>query len=130
MKAAIQRVGLWEKLEATNVEQPLHTELIPSEWSHGEHQLLCLARALLKPSKILILDEATSSVDEATEDIMMGAIKAGFEEQTVIAVIHRLGNIQSYDKVAVFDSGVLVECDTPAALLERDSAFRKLYRAG
>ncbi|KAK4204615.1 P-loop containing nucleoside triphosphate hydrolase protein [Triangularia verruculosa] len=127
IEEAIRKVGLWEKLDGN---KGLDTELAASEWSHGERQLLCLARALTSPSKILILDEATSSVDDETETIMQGVIDCEFKAQTVIAVVHRFKHIHKFDRVAVLKKGVLVECDSPHNLMGQDSEFRRLYNGG
>ncbi|POR36613.1 Uncharacterized protein TPAR_03195 [Tolypocladium paradoxum] len=124
--AAIHKVGLWDKVES---DGGLDGDLDGSEWSHGERQLLCLARAMLVPSKILILDEATSSVDEKTEAMMQGIIDSEFKGWTVISVLHRFNHVHRYDRVVVMLNGELVESGTPKTLLETDSAFRKLYRS-
>ncbi|KAJ5976667.1 hypothetical protein N7501_000009 [Penicillium viridicatum] len=126
IEIAIRKVGLWMRVGAIG---GIEVEMMASEWSHGEKQLLCLARALLVPSKVLILDEATSSVDETTEGIMQGVIDTEFQDQTIISVLHRFKHIKQFDRVAVFSQGSLVECDAPLTLLEKDSALRELYRA-
>ncbi|CCC10044.1 hypothetical protein SMACR_02623 [Sordaria macrospora] len=102
----------------------LDTELIPSEWSVGELQLLALARAVLMKghTKILVLDEATSSVDEKTEKVMQEVIEGEFAEHTVIAVVHRLTYIERFDLVAVLKGGEMVEFGKPwgpGGLVER-----------
>ncbi|KAK5651320.1 hypothetical protein OQA88_12616 [Cercophora sp. LCS_1] len=98
--------------------------------SSGQRQLLGLARALLRPSSILILDEATSSIDARTEDAVQRVIRKKFPGHTIIAVAHRLDTIMDFDKVAVLDAGSLVEFDSPYALLEvPGSAFSRLYNA-
>ncbi|XP_044722253.1 ABC transporter transmembrane domain-containing protein [Hirsutella rhossiliensis] len=107
----------------------LDGDLTASEWSHGERQLLCLARAMLVPSKVLILDEAAGSVDEKTEAIMQEILDSDFQGRTLISVLHRLTYIRRFDRVAVLENGELIECDTPGRLLSRDSAFARLYRA-
>ncbi|KAK0613977.1 ABC transporter [Immersiella caudata] len=98
--------------------------------SSGQRQLLGLARALLRPSSILILDEATSSIDARTEDAVQRVIRKKFPGHTIIAVAHRLDTIMDFDKVAVLDGGQLVEFDSPYSLLEvPGSAFSRLYNA-
>ncbi|KAK3302861.1 P-loop containing nucleoside triphosphate hydrolase protein [Chaetomium strumarium] len=92
-------------------------------------RLLALARALLMPSRILVLDEATSSVDDKTEAIMQEVIDTEWRQRKVISVLHRFAHIRWFDRVAVLSSGRLVECDTPQVLLGRPSAFRELYHA-
>jgi ATP-binding cassette, subfamily C (CFTR/MRP), member 1 len=124
LQKSLTRVGLWDKVKGVG---GLESDLDTSTWSQGEKQLLCLARALLVPSTVLILDEATSDVDDATEAIMMDVIRHEFHNCTVISVMHRLAKIQQFDRVAVLVHGRLVEVDTPQSLLARDSTFRMLY---
>ncbi|ETS77362.1 hypothetical protein PFICI_11236 [Pestalotiopsis fici W106-1] len=125
IRAALDKVGLLTKVESNGgLEAGLD-----SRWSQGENQLLCLARALLVPSKILILDEATSNVDDQTEGIMLDVIGQAFKDHTVISVIHRLSKIDTYDRVVVLKDGRLIESDSPASLLEKDTVFRELYQA-
>ncbi|KAK4233717.1 putative ABC multidrug transporter [Achaetomium macrosporum] len=98
--------------------------------SSRQRQLLCLARAMLRPSSILILDEATSSIDAKTEETMQRLIRRKFANHTIIAVAHKLETILDFDKVAVLDAGRLVEFDSPYALLDvPDSAFSRLSTA-
>ncbi|KAK4224363.1 hypothetical protein QBC38DRAFT_18446 [Podospora fimiseda] len=97
--------------------------------SVGQRQLFCLARAMLRPGTILVLDEATSSIDGKTEEVIQRLIRKKFADKTIIAVAHRLDTIMDFDKVAVLDGGKLVEFDSPYSLLEvPGSAFGKLYK--
>ncbi|KAJ5971441.1 ABC transporter integral membrane type 1 [Penicillium vulpinum] len=123
---AIKKVGLWESLSAKG---GLDVTLDALDWSYGEKQLLALARALTTPSPLLILDEATSSVDWETEVRMLEIIEQECAAQTVIAVVHRLRHIERFDSVALLQNGSLIEFDAPGALLGRESEFRKLYTA-
>ncbi|KAL4967241.1 P-loop containing nucleoside triphosphate hydrolase protein, partial [Aspergillus stella-maris] len=122
--AALQRLGLWKLIEA---EGGLDMEMNAASWSMGQRQLLCLARAMIRPGKVLILDEATSSVDPTTEQTMQSVLETEFSSHTVISVLHRLRYIHWYDRVAVLEGGALVEFDAAADLLGRDSRFEKLY---
>ncbi|KAL9616750.1 MAG: hypothetical protein Q9160_008407 [Pyrenula sp. 1 TL-2023] len=126
IQGAVEKLGLWGRVCDIG---GLDADLDPTQWSQGEKQLLCLARALLTPSKVLILDEATSSVDGETETTMLDVIQSTFKEQTVISIIHRFARMEQYDRVAVLRQGKIVECDTPQTLLDRESAFRELFRA-
>ncbi|KAF9633020.1 ABC transporter [Lasiodiplodia theobromae] len=123
--SAFQTVGIWDLIQEKG---GLDAEMQPASWSHGQRQLFCLARALLYKKPILILDEAASNVDSATEQQMQDVVNTAFRDNTVISVTHRLGSIFCYDKVAVFDKGILVEYDDPHALLEKPSVFAELYR--
>jgi ATP-binding cassette, subfamily C (CFTR/MRP), member 1 len=95
--------------------------------SQGQHQLFCLARATLRPGKIVVLDEVTSSVDRKTDDLMQRIIRTEFADRTIIAIAHRLDTIVDFDKIAVLEKGVLIEYGSPAELLSKRSHFRNLY---
>lgn len=79
----------------------------------GQKQLICLARAILRSSKILVLDEATSNVDMRTDDYIQRTLKTSFSKQTIITIAHRLNTIADYDKVIVMDKGEVVEFGAP-----------------
>ncbi|PMD36138.1 P-loop containing nucleoside triphosphate hydrolase protein, partial [Hyaloscypha variabilis F] len=96
-------------------------------FSHGQRQLLSLARVLLRSGSIVVLDESTSSIDYETGKLIQKLIRSEFADRTVIAVAHRLGNILDFNKMAIMSEGKLVEFDTPEVTLKRDSAFRRLY---
>jgi ABC-type multidrug transport system fused ATPase/permease subunit len=96
--------------------------------SHGLRQLFCLARAMLKKSRILIIDEATASVDLKTDEIMQEIIADHFADCTIIAIAHRLYTIRNYDRIVVFEQGRIVESGEPEALLaDGGSKFKKLW---
>ncbi|XP_018568582.1 multidrug resistance-associated protein 1-like [Anoplophora glabripennis] len=86
--------------------------------SVGQRQLICLARALLRKTKVLILDEATAAVDLETDDLIQTTIRTEFKNSTVLTIAHRLNTIMDSDRVIVLDKGEIVEFDTPANLLE------------
>ncbi|KAF2670115.1 multidrug resistance-associated protein [Microthyrium microscopicum] len=126
IQVALEKVGLWARFDSS---ESLNMDFSPSEWSVGQRQLFALARAVLTKSSILILDEATSSVDRETEATMQQIIESEFAEQTVIAVIHRFRFINKFDRVALLRRGELLECDSPEILLGTNSEFKKLYLA-
>ena len=100
--------------------------------SVGQRQLVCLARALLRKSKILVLDEATSSVDSKTDAQVQATIREQFVENgvTVITVAHRLDTVLGYDKIVVLGAGSVLEYGSPSQLLrERSGELRKLVDA-
>ncbi|KAJ3219439.1 Multidrug resistance-associated protein 1 [Dinochytrium kinnereticum] len=95
--------------------------------SVGQRQLICLARAILYRSRILLLDEATASVDQAADTLIQQSIRTHFSTATVISIAHRLNTVVGLDRVLVLEDGKAVEFDRPAVLLDReDSALRRL----
>lgn len=122
--SALRKVDL---LNTINSNGGLDAELDPDLLSHGQRQLFCLARAILSKSKIVVLDEATSSVDRKTDELMQRIIREEFKGCTIIAVAHRLETILDFDRIAVLDRGRLVECASLEKLLAADSSFKALY---
>ncbi|KAJ2908437.1 hypothetical protein GGI21_002887 [Coemansia aciculifera] len=97
-------------------------------FSVGQRQLICLARALLKRAKILVLDEATAAIDNSTDAIIQDSIRKEFKDCTVLTIAHRLNTIIDSDRVLVLDQGQVAEYDTPKALLEKeDGLFKQLW---
>lgn len=90
-------------------------------FSVGQRQLLCLARALIREAPIIYMDEATANVDGDTDALIQGTIRSEFSNCTVLTVAHRLNTIVDCDRVLVMASGRVVEFDSPANLL-RDAA--------
>ncbi|KAL5244983.1 hypothetical protein ACI65C_012393 [Semiaphis heraclei] len=90
--------------------------------SVGQRQLVCLARALLKKTKILVLDEATAAIDLETDDLIQKTIRTEFKDCTILTIAHRLNTIMDSDKVIVLDNGIMIEYDTPANLLQNKSS--------
>jgi ABC-type multidrug transport system fused ATPase/permease subunit len=98
--------------------------------SAGQRQLICLARALLRKTKILILDEATASVDSETDQLVQKTIRNEFKDCTILAVAHRIDTIDDYDKILVLDKGQIIEFDSPENLKTReDGVYRSMYDA-
>ncbi|KAJ9672330.1 hypothetical protein PVL29_025803 [Vitis rotundifolia] len=96
-------------------------------WSMGQRQLVCLGRVLLKKSKVLVLDEATASVDTATDNLIQQTLRQHFVDSTVITIAHRITSVLDSDMVLLLDHGLVEEHDTPARLLENKlSSFAKL----
>ncbi|KAH0538545.1 hypothetical protein FGG08_004878 [Glutinoglossum americanum] len=91
--------------------------------SQGQRQLLCLARAIVSRPKIMILDEATSAVDMATDTLIQRSIREEFTNSTLIVIAHRLSTIADFDKVLVMSDGKAVEFGTPKELLDKKGAF-------
>ncbi|GLU14361.1 hypothetical protein SLE2022_309370 [Rubroshorea leprosula] len=95
-------------------------------WSVGQRQLFCLGRVLLKRNRILVLDEATASIDSATDAIIQKILREEFSKCTVITVAHRVPTVIDSDRVMVLSYGKLVEYDEPSKLMETNSSFSKL----
>ncbi|KAF5759773.1 putative ABC-type xenobiotic transporter [Helianthus annuus] len=108
--------GKDEKLEFPVVEGG-------ENWSVGQRQLFCLGRALLKKCSILVLDEATASIDSATDGILQKIITQEFKERTIVTIAHRIHTVIDSDLVLVLSDGKIAEYDTPTRLLERENSF-------
>ena len=98
-----------------------------SNLSLGERQLLCFARSILKRSRIVILDEATASLDKKTENIIQKVIDTHFKACTVISIVHKVNSVKNCDRVLVMDGGKVAEFDSPEKLLKKKGLFAKLY---
>ncbi|SCU90191.1 LADA_0F02432g1_1 [Lachancea dasiensis] len=100
--------------------------------SVGQRQLMCLARALLIPSKILVLDEATAAVDVETDQVIQETIRTAFKDRTILTIAHRINTILDSDRVIVLEQGQIAEFDTPENLLKNsESLFYSLcHEAG
>ncbi|KAF7713539.1 Uncharacterized protein PECH_000557 [Penicillium ucsense] len=114
IESALRTVNLWPYLESKG---GLDAEMSEDMLSQGQQQLFCLARALCKRSTILIIDEATSSVDADTDAVMQKIIRTHFKDHTILAIAHKLGTVLDFDKIAIIDGGHVVAYDTPRALL-------------
>ena len=97
--------------------------------SVGQRQLVCLARALLRQTKILILDEATANVDLETDEFIQKTVRNEFRNCTIITIAHRLSTIIDYDKILVLNEGMVVEYDDPETLLRnKKTLFHSMLR--
>lgn len=129
---------LWKALEEVQLKEAIEdlpgkmdTELAESgsNFSVGQRQLVCLARAILKKNRILIIDEATANVDPRTDELIQQKIREKFAQCTVLTIAHRLNTIIDSDKIMVLDSGRLREYDEPYVLLQNpESLFYKMVQ--
>ncbi|XP_016840840.1 multidrug resistance-associated protein 1 isoform X8 [Nasonia vitripennis] len=129
---------LWRALAHAHLKDFVQT--LPNGLSHevteggdnlsvGQRQLICLARALLRKTKVLILDEATAAVDLETDDLIQRTIREEFKECTVLTIAHRLNTILDSDRVIVLDKGAIVEFESPDSLLQKpESAFYSMAK--
>lgn len=124
--AALTKVQLWDKLAARG---GLQANMQDTPLSKGEQQLFFLARAMLGSAKVVLLDEATSNVDAATDALMQRIVRDEFAHATVLCVAHRLGTIMDADTVVVLDAGRVVECGSPGELMVKESGrFKELVK--
>ncbi|XP_071446557.1 ATP-binding cassette sub-family C member 5-like [Hetaerina americana] len=130
---------LWDTLEKSHLKEKVMkdekglmmvVEADGDNFSVGEKQLLCLARALLRRNKILLLDEATASVDVMTDRLIQLTLSEAFSHCTVFTIAHRLDTVLSYDRIIVLDAGKILEFDRPEVLSQKeDSIFRSMLGA-
>jgi len=117
---------LWSVLEQVQLKEtisdlPLGLDQIIAEggenFSQGQRQLICIARSLLRKPKILVMDEATASIDNTTDAIIQKMVRTEFADSTVLTIAHRLNTIMDSDRIVVLDGGMVAEFDTPKNLL-------------
>uniref|UniRef100_A0A8C1T0T9 ATP-binding cassette sub-family C member 5 n=1 Tax=Cyprinus carpio TaxID=7962 RepID=A0A8C1T0T9_CYPCA len=130
---------IWEALEKTHIKDmvsrlpnSLHSEVTDNgeNFSVGERQLLCVARALLRHSKILLLDEATAAIDTETDRLIQDTIRSSFSGCSTLVIAHRLNTVLNCDRIMVLDQGQILEFDTPSKLLANEnSRFRAMMEA-
>lgn len=130
---------LWEALERSHLKDVIRRNSLGLEaevseagenFSVGQRQLLSLSRALLRRSKILVLDEATAAVDVRTDALIQKTIREEFKSCTMLIIAHRLNTIIDCDRILLLDAGQVLEYDTPEQLLQNEaSAFSKMVQS-
>jgi ABC-type multidrug transport system fused ATPase/permease subunit len=126
---------MWAALKRSHITENGSSAVISSldmpvaangeNFSQGQRQLLALARALIRNSKIIVMDEATASVDFDTDSKVQETIRTEFQGATLLCIAHRLRTVIDYDKVLVMDQGVVAEYDTPLKLLQKPEGLFK-----
>ncbi|XP_047290092.1 multidrug resistance-associated protein 1 isoform X7 [Homo sapiens] len=128
---------VWTSLELAHLKD--FVSALPDKLDHecaeggenlsvGQRQLVCLARALLRKTKILVLDEATAAVDLETDDLIQSTIRTQFEDCTVLTIAHRLNTIMDYTRVIVLDKGEIQEYGAPSDLLQQRGLFYSMAK--
>lgn len=123
----LQTVELWDVVKR---QGGLGGDIADLKLSQGQKQLVCMARALASKdeSSILILDEAMSTVDKQTEELMVKILEDHFAEHTIISVVHRLNTVEKFDTVLLLDTGEVVEVGSPEKLLAKENGrFKALW---
>jgi len=133
--AAIEKVGLKALVENVGLDHPVAEG--GGNFSVGQRQLVCIARAILRNPKVLLLDEATASIDQESDQLIQKALRKSFAGATVITIAHRLNTVMDSDRVVVLSAsseeegggGVVAEFDRPSALLEHGTEFKAFVDA-
>lgn len=116
-------------VEALEAGYDTHLMQDDEQLSHGQRQLLTIARAMLADPRILILDEATSSIDTLTEARIQQALTTLMRGRTCVVIAHRLNTIRNADQIAVMEQGRVVECGTHPELIARGGHYARMYRS-
>ena len=134
---AYSDIQIWGVLKSVDMKE--HVLSLPGKlseevaeggdnFSTGQRQLICIARALLRTPKILVLDEATASIDNETDNMIQAMVRINFKECTVLTIAHRLNTIVDSDKIMVMDGGLLAEMGSPVDLLANEGGhFKSLW---
>ncbi|KAF9183410.1 hypothetical protein BGZ50_004257 [Haplosporangium sp. Z 11] len=131
----LEDAELWEALDRAHLKDSISSmpgglsyEVAQNgeNFSVGQRSLICLARALLRKTKVLVLDEATAAVDVETDDLIQKTIRKEFKDRTILTIAHRIKTVMDSDKILVLDKGHVQEYDSPSVLLQRRGLFYSL----
>ncbi|MFK7990962.1 MAG: ABC transporter ATP-binding protein [Sandaracinaceae bacterium] len=127
-QAALEKVGAWELFQRRGKDLDAAVDERGANFSAGERQLIAFARALYLDREVLILDEATASIDSETESRLQSAIETVLAERTAIIIAHRLSTIRKADRIVVFHKGRIVEEGSHDALIAEGGVYARLHR--
>jgi ABC-type multidrug transport system fused ATPase/permease subunit len=126
LREALASARLLETVDASPLGLDMEISEGGKSLSVGQRQLLCIARAMLREAKVVLLDEATSTVDSGTDAFIQGTIREVFKGSTLLTIAHRLETIMDYDRCLLLDKGAVLEYGPPAELMAAAGEFYKL----
>ncbi|KAH9136640.1 hypothetical protein AeRB84_018334 [Aphanomyces euteiches] len=121
--SVLQKVKLIDRISSVEGKLDSPVEENGENFSVGERQMLCMARALLRQARIVVMDEATAAIDHETDQNLQRVIRTEFASSTVLTIAHRLDTVLDSDRILVFDQGRLVQCDSPKSLIIQGSGI-------
>jgi ABC-type multidrug transport system fused ATPase/permease subunit len=124
--SALEGVGLWSQISEHG---GLNADIDSTNLSNGQKQIFCIARAILSPGKIVIMDEPTGGFDEHTEKLATELLRERLKGRTIISIAHQINTLMDSDLVMVLDHGTVCEMGAPQELLSARGMFWELFQA-